>query len=510
MHPDIVLLVLDTQRADRLSCYGCQPETSPYLDELAADSTFFRQAFSAAQWTIPSHASMFTGLYPTAHTMFHASSVLPATLTPLAERLSAGGYFTAAFCNNPLLGVVNNGLKRGFYSFLNYGGLMTSRPNQTGVDPNLFDRYREHFKRVLANTLNAMQDAFARSDTLLEISFSPLIVPLWQIMLRFKGNTAKALDDAARLLVERKGLPEDQPIFSFINLMETHMPYHPPRRFVERFAPGVLNDKAARRYLRHFNTDVFGYIAPLASALADDNKSVLDSMYDAEVATQDELIGVFLKKLRASGKLDRTLLIVCADHGEHLGEKELIGHSIALYNELVHVPLFIRDPSGDLPRRTIVDSTVSTRRIFHTVLTAAGMASEAEEKFTLAQHDGNDADHNTIFAEGVTPQNALDLLERRRMDLVRKHNLKDPRRAVVRGRHKLIRTGAERLELYDIVDDPNEHVNLCDTMPEQVAMMQDYLQAFMEHDGSEIPAPEYTSYDDELVYHRLRDLGYIE
>lgn len=73
-----------------------------------------------------------------------------------------------------------------------------------------------------------MQDIFARSDALLDLSFSPLMVPLWQTALSFKGNTARSLNDAARLHVERKGVEKDQPIFSFINLMETHMPYHPP------------------------------------------------------------------------------------------------------------------------------------------------------------------------------------------------------------------------------------------------------------------------------------------
>src|ERR1019366_10137334 len=106
--------------------------------------------------TIPSHTSMFTGLYPGRHNMLHASSVLPETFTPLAERLRANGYFTAAFCNNPLLGVVNTGLQRGFLSFLNYAGWMTSRPNQAGDDPNFFDRYRKHLQSFLASAVTSM------------------------------------------------------------------------------------------------------------------------------------------------------------------------------------------------------------------------------------------------------------------------------------------------------------------------------------------------------------------
>ncbi|HJT57145.1 MAG TPA: sulfatase [Ktedonobacteraceae bacterium] len=509
--PDIVLLVLDTQRVDRLSCYGNQLETSPYIDELAADSTFFRHAVSTAQWTVPSHASMFTGLYPSSHTMFHSSSVLPESMTTLAERLRDHHYFTAAYCNNPLLGVVNNGLRRGFNSFLNYSGWMTSRPNQIGGRQHLFDRYRKHFKRFLANALTGIQDVFARSDTLLDFSFSPLMVPLWQTALSFKGNTARALNDAAQLLVKREGIPEDQPIFSFINLMGTHMPYHPPRRFVERFAPHVLEDKSAQHYLRRFNSDVFGWLAPLASAMDAKEKATLDGMYNAEVANQDEQVGAFLEKLRASGRLDRTFFIVCADHGEHLGEKELMGHSISLYNELVHVPLFIRDPSGDLPRSTTIESTISTRRLFHTILTTAGIATEAEQRLTLAQKNV-DADliDSIVYSEGVTPQNALILLERRRPELVRKAHLKTPRRTVWSERYKLIQTGEDQVELYDFFDDPGETLNLRDILPEQVEAMQERLQSFMQHVDVGTPNTENDPYNDPQVYHRLRNLGYLE
>ncbi len=509
--PDIILLILDTQRLDRLSCYGYQHETSHYLDRLAAESQIYRQAISPAQWTVPSHASMFTGLYPSGHGMFHASSVLPEHLTTLAERLGANGYFTAAYCNNPLLGVVNNGLRRGFHCFLNYGGFMTSRPNRAGIDAHLFDRYRQNFKRLLSTALTGMQDSFARSNTLLDLSFSPLMVPFWQTALRFKGNTRKTLQDAAQQLIERKGLQEDQPVFSFINLMGTHMPYHPPERFSKRFAAGVLREKSARRYLRRFNSDVFGWLAPLANGLDKEQKVVLDGMYDAEVAYQDELVGGFIEQLRVSGKLDRSLLIVCADHGEHLGEKQLMGHSISLYNELVHVPLIIRDPEGIFPRGASVEHVVSTRRIFHTILTAARLADAQEERFSLAQSDQHDPEYSMVFAEGVTPQNALSLLRRHRSDLVEEYALEQPRYAAWDERYKLVQRGENHLELYNIFDDPGEQTNLRDSYPERVSSMKVALQAYVQHQEPVEPALLNDDFDeDPEVYRRLRDLGYIE
>ncbi|MEM7772968.1 MAG: sulfatase-like hydrolase/transferase, partial [Cyanobacteria bacterium P01_A01_bin.37] len=447
-----------------------------------------------------------------AHQVLQSYSVLPDNLTTLAERLSAGGYFTAGFCNNPLVGVINNGLRRGFDSFLNYSGLLTSYPNQAGRQKGLVDLYRQFFKRVLAKGLGKIQDSFARSEMLLSLSFSPLMVPLWQTALSFKGNTVKSLDDAANLLINRPGADTDQPVFTFINLMGTHMPYHPPRKYVERFAPHVLRDKKARHYLRQFNSDVYGWLAPLMGALDDHEKATLDGMYDAEVACQDDQLGVFFERLQASGTLDNTLLIICSDHGEHLGEKQFIGHSISLYNELVNVPLVIRDPSGALPQGSTRDDVVSTRRLFHTVLTAAGLASNEERSLTLAHDAAVDPEKNQVFSEAIPPQNVVNLLQKRQPDLIRDRHCDQPRRAIWLGNHKLIETGQQMLELYDISEDPREDLNLCSIFPENVEVLQDCLQAFVgDHDQfSSMAAGRAPGFDDPEVQQRLRDLGYLE
>jgi arylsulfatase A-like enzyme len=443
--------------------------------------------------------------------MLHASSTLPSTLTPIAERLGSNGYFTAGFCNNPLIGVVNTGLHRGFQSFLNYSGWMTSRPNQTAMNLSMFDRYRRHFKRFLADIITSMQDVFAHSDTLLDLSFSPLLTPLWQTALSFKGNTQRALHDAAKLHIERREVEEGQPIFSFINLMGTHMPYHPPARLTDQFAPEVQHDRSVQHYLRQFNSDVFGWLAPLADEIDAKEKAVLDGMYNAEVANQDELVGDFLKQMRESGRLDNTLLIICADHGEHLGEKQLMGHSISLYNELVHVPLIIRDPAGDLPRGSVVDRVVSTRRIFNTILTAADMGTETEQVLTLAQSPTSDPDQECIFALGVTPQNALNVMQRRRPELIETSHCDVPRYALWQERYKLIQAGEGRSELYDIFNDPHETRDLCDILPGQVEVLQERLRAFRSNiTVADTVVEQADEYDDPEVYRRLRDLGYLE
>ncbi len=521
--PDILFIVLDTQRVDRLSCYGYPLPTSPNLDRIAAQGTRFEMAIAPAQWTVPSHASMFTGQYPSVHGMVQSYSVLPEDMPTLAERLQAGGYFTAGFCNNPLVGVINNGLRRGFESFLNYSGLLTSRPNQAGRSSGWVGRYRQWFKGQISRCMVGIQDAFARSDWLLSLSFTPLMVPLWQTALSFKGNTAKSLGDTARLLCDRPGIAPEQPIFAFVNLMGTHMPYHPPRAYIERFAPHVLEDRDARNFLQRFNSDVYGWLAPLTGALTEEQKKTLDGMYDAEVAAQDDHLGRFFAQLEAAGRLDNTVVILCADHGEHLGEKQFMGHSLSIYNELVQVPLILRDPANRLPQGTVIPEVVSTRRLFQTVLTVAGLATSEEEALSLIPTAPGESDPqgaiaspslDYVFAEAIPPQAVVNLMQRRQPDLIRDRACDQPRRAVWMGQHKLIETGVAQVELYDVRQDPQETLNLTAILPENVEVLQDCLQAFggdlkgyAQGATTGLRAP---GYDDPEVQRRLQDLGYLE
>jgi arylsulfatase A-like enzyme len=409
-------------------------------------------------------------------------------------------------------------LRRGFTSFLNYSGLLTAKPNQAGSHPGLIGRYRQWFKGKVATLLNRVQDAFARSDALLALSFTPLMVPLWQTALSFKGNTQKSLEDTANLLIHRTGPGADQPIFTFVNLMGTHMPYHPPRRYIERFAPHVLADRQAQTFLQRFNGDVYGWLAPLTGALDDHQKQTLDGMYDAEVAHQDAQLGEFFQRLRASGQLDRTLVIICADHGEHLGEKQYMGHSLSIYNELVRVPLIIRDPENRLVQGTTVDTVVSTRRLFHTVLAAAGLANQNEQALDLvhsqtALEQTSLGERDYVFSEAIPPQNVVNLMQKRQPELVRARGCDRIRRAVWMGQHKLIETEGAETELYDVLADPTEALDLSAILPENVEVLQDCLQAFADRSDlhlAQATATRATDYDDPEVRRRLEELGYLE
>ena len=125
---NLLFVVLDTTRRDRLSLYGHRRDTTPALDDFASQAAVFERALSPAQWTIPSHASMFTGAYPSTHNLTEADRLLPEHFPTAAEILRGAGYQTAGFCNNPLVGVLNHQLTRGFDSFYNYVGAAINRP----------------------------------------------------------------------------------------------------------------------------------------------------------------------------------------------------------------------------------------------------------------------------------------------------------------------------------------------------------------------------------------------
>ena len=126
--PNIIFIVLDTHRLDRLGCYGYPRGVSPNLDAFAQTATIFDSAISPAQWTIPTHASLFSGEPASVHMTVQSGDILDARFQTLAQRLRASGYRTIGFCNNPLVGVINNGLRRGFETFYNYGGAIPSVP----------------------------------------------------------------------------------------------------------------------------------------------------------------------------------------------------------------------------------------------------------------------------------------------------------------------------------------------------------------------------------------------
>jgi uncharacterized sulfatase len=513
--PNILFIVLDTTRRDRLSAYGNRRETSPELDRFAAGATVFERAVAAAQWTIPSHTSMFTGLYPSTHQVTQADSRLSGAYPTLAEILRGAGYHTAAFCNNPLVGVLNNGLQRGFERFYNYASAAPFRPSeekQNRLRRQTLRTFRRYFARPIGNQ-------FAHSDRMFRLSLHPALVPLWTRLINYKGNTEHSIDDLIAYWGQHQAGGADRPLFAFLNLMGAHTPYNPPQDYLDRVAPGLRHDPHAYRFMRAFNADAARWASPSDPPMAGWERQTLDDFYDAEIAHQDFHLGRLLRYLRDCGALDHTMVIICADHGEGHDDHGFVGHSFVVYQELVHVPLIIHYPDQFAAGKRI-SVNVSTRRLFHTVLEAAGIKpplDEADPNADIAnltlRHIANgdpDTEGGIAYAEAFPPEIFLGVIQHRKAALVNRLRLSNVRRGVYRGDHKLATVGGEVEGLFDIAADPSETHNLTTDNTTLTADLQHRLSAFViEAENRRADTAAFAPMD-ESVLDQLRALGYIE
>jgi uncharacterized sulfatase len=534
--PDIIFIVLDTQRADRLGCYGHDRPTSPNLDRFAERSVLFEQAVSPAQWTIPSHASLFTGQYPTTHGVTQSSQGLSPDRPHVAEVLGQAGYETIGFCNNPLVGILNNGFKRGFETFYNYGGAIPSLPRHSSPLPAPLNYLGEGYTQFLRKISYPIQNFFGQSDLAFRVSLNAWLTPIWSKLANFKGQNPRSVKDVVWYLDQREQQAPEQPLFLFLNLMETHLPFWPPGEYIDRMAPYIRQSKEARTIMRDWNREAYRWAAPLKEPLDELESRVLNDLYDAEVAFQDDYLGRLFAALEQRSRAKDTITVIVADHGDGLGDHGYFGHAFVAYEELVHVPLIVNWP-GRYETGQRISTPVSTRRIFHTLVEAAAPAAvdelEAMPGLDLAaarrlslRHTiaGRDPEQQTAYSEVYPPMNFAKAIERRQPELLDEFRCLETRRAVVRQRPsvggkphsamKLIQIEGVAEELYDLRRDPLELDNAVGEKPELVAALDQSLNQMVsrvtrERDASPSGAAAGLEAD-ELLQKRLRGLGYLE
>lgn len=526
MQPDILFIVLDTQRADRLGCYGYERPITPNLDRFASLGTVFSQAIAPAQWTVPSHASMFTGLYPTTHQVTQSSQRIGALSPHLAELLKSAGYETVGFCNNPLVGVLNNGFKRGFQQFFNYGGAIPSLPHSSSRFPWPLNRVGATYTQFLRRISYPIQNYFGRSDLAFQFSLQSWATPIWSKMANFKGQNSRSVRDVTHFLHRREGQDAQKPLFLFLNLMETHLPFWPPGRFVDAVAPYFRGSKEARNIMRNWNREAYRWAAPLPDPLGELESQVLNDMYDAEVAYQDDYLGELFAAMEARANSNNTLTVIVADHGDGLGEHGYMGHAFVAYQELIHVPLIVKWPGRQL-NADHVDTPVSTRRVFHTMLDAAGrglkkvdgdLLSDAERLSLENSADGRDPELGVAISEIYPPLNFVKAIEQRQPHLLEQFRCLSERRAIVKsgveGTYKLIRIDQQADQLFSLATDPLEldnirqkHLTMADDLDAQLTSIVNNL---LQRRNDQATDHEVDIEDDGLLLQRLRGLGYVE
>lgn len=523
--PDIIFIVLDTQRADRLGSYGYDKPISPNLDRFASQAILFEQAVAPAQWTVPSHASMFSGLYPTAHQVLQSSQRLSPNHPHVADLLSSAGYETVGFCNNPLVGILDNGLKRGFQQFYNYGGAVPSLPRSSSSLPRPLNALAESYTQALRKISYPVQNFFGRSDLAFQISLTSWLTPLWSKMANFKGQNERSVKDVVHFLRNREQNEADQPLFLFLNLMETHLPFWPPGHIVDEVVPYFRDSKEARTIMRTWNKEAYRWAAPLAEPLGELEHDVLNDMYDAEVAYQDDYLGELLDTIRGRANQNDTMTIIVADHGDGLGDHGYMGHAFVAYEELVHVPLIVDWPAvWSTPSR--ISSPVSTRRVFHTMMDAANewpqdmdgdLVNEGRRLSLRHTANGRDPENGTAVSEVYPPLNFVKAIESRQPELLDDFHCLDDRFAIVRqdqnSTYKLIQLDRQAHELFDLPLDSLESNNIIDQEPLLSQVLDDQLNLIedeAQNQQDRLAGEELDLASDSVLMQRLKGLGYLD
>jgi len=469
--PNLVLVVLDTVRLDTLSTYGNPRETSPRLSELAGDGLRFDAARVNGMWSLPSHATFFTGVHPSVHGAHYENWSLDEGPRTLAELLRARGYQTVCITGNPLIST-SLGTARGF------------------------DDVGESWRH------------FWIQESLIGWR---LLRPVWD-RDRDKGGAAgvRYLED---WIAEARD--PDRPFFLFVNVMDPHAPYHDvPRDHVERFLPegATYADARSLAGLVFFH-HVFG--GPVD--LTDEELAIVRATYDGSVHYGDAVLGQLVDALDGAGLGDDTLIAVTSDHGELLGEHDLWGHVHSLYDVLLRVPLVLRYP-GAIPSGTVSDAPVQGIDLMPTFLSAAGIPRDAwpggrygrDLSFAWSPDVADPDAHWTMVAEHFTPSMLPDTApETMSGDL---DELFVRRRAIVTRDTKYVVSSNGVEQTYDLLADPEETSNISSSTSTRTATGRAFLSAWV--DALDVPwgdAPEGGGPQvDPQTLERLRELGYVE
>jgi arylsulfatase A-like enzyme len=426
--PDVIVVSLDTTRADHLSTWGYARETSPALTAFAADALRFAEARSPASWTLPGHASLFTGLYPSRHgaqlagAWLAGQSVdgrrriahpLPARVVTMAEALRDRGYQTAGFVANFSYLYRDFGVAQGFGVYDDAPGLLLR------VHPHVV-RFAQRFAP--------------------DFCLKPF-------------RSAREMNAAALAWLDRA--PAGRPVFLFVNYMEPHQPWLAPPPF-DRWSRGL--PQAGRLARKNLYTHAVHEVTAA-------ERDFITANYDGQLAAMDAALGDLLAALRARGRYEPALIVVTADHGELLGEHGQMGHiGRMMYEGLLHVPLVVKFPGADRPRG-VATAPVQLVDVLPTVLTRAGAPIPPGVQGGVLP----DVSRPSVAEEEINPflvQHYGDVYDR-------------SMRVVYDGAWKLITTSRGEQMLFDLGADPGETTNLAAREPERVSAMRAQLAAVL-------------------------------
>ncbi len=453
--PNVLLITIDTLRADHLGCYGNDAIRTPAIDGIAAAGILFRKTTSSVPLTLPSHTSILTASYPPIHGVRdNARYRFEQSMPTLTEILKDAGYVTAAFISAFVLDS-RFGLDRGF------------------------DLYDDQIQNPAYFFFFSSSPPFTLAAGSKLLGLAPPYKP---------ERKADRTTDAAIAWLEKN---HDKRFFMWIHYFDPHGPLNPPPPYDTLY----LNPDVDRR---EFVDNIKRYIALQgqldSSGLSAGEIEAIRTLYRGEVTFTDYHIGRLLNAMKESGIYDRTLIVLTADHGQSISEHNYMGHSTELFGEIVRVPLIIHYPYRFEPGIEIAHLARSID-IMPTILDILDIdhseTGQGRSLLPLIEISWSKDTDPQVYLETLHPQ-------------IKKNRLF----GIVSGDYKYIRSlEGDREELYRITSDPGETNNLAESETARRDSLRAELMSLMEemetHAASrEIPLDRETT-------EAMKALGYI-
>ena len=348
LRPNVVILLMDTLRADHLGCYGYHRAVSPVVDALADSGAVFTRCYAAADYTQASTASLFTGQYPLAHGYVNSNHVLEEGNLTAAEILQERGYATAAFVANGLAGKKYH-MDQGFDE--HFEKRQASAEEMFGEAADFVSRHRDH-------------------PFFIYMHFMEVHDP-YRIPESYRGRFADPREFAADM--------QDTLLLRFVTAEAL-------RSKTQDWWDDATRPAAIRDYVEDYG-----------------------QLYDAAIYYWDETVGSFLGVLEEHGVEESTIVVVIADHGEQLLEHGYFGHGNSGYDVGLHVPFILRDPLNPEIAGARIDDPVSVIDVLPTLLARLGIeippAVQGRERWSLIEASRSNASSSPaadeIYTEGT-------------------------------------------------------------------------------------------------------------
>ena len=486
--PNVLLITIETLRADHVSSYGYGRRTTPNLDLLASQGARFETAIAQAPFTLPSIASVMSGRNPTRHGVRNHPASLPAEIETLAERFSAAGYETVAMTRHTWLRR-KSGLDQGFDAYHNnkFSAGLDARSLSLAAVDFLAGRDPEKPFFLWLHFL----------DPHLPYTPSHPYSVLYRDDVEDEGRVGHLRAMVSRPRESFEPTPyADIPGGPYYDLV---LPHYPENE--------ALLDLAFWKRTR-------GSIFFAGERYEPRTVTELEDLYDGAIVYTDDNVGRILKALRESGIEEDTVVAVTGDHGEAFGDHGLyFTHDFTLYDEVLKVPLILRYP-GAVEPGIEVSQQVRLLDLAPTLLDLAGVAplEDADGVSLTPLVQGGSLPYLEAFAESAPRRSMFPEHERIYFD-----GNRGKWRMLRTERWKLIRVphpDGDRYELYDLVEDPEETTNLYDDLPGEAAKLVPVLEAWMQSDPAR-DADRTDTEDAEIqdldpsAVQELRSLGYI-